>query len=486
MSVLGGALLVAALAWLAGCSGSSPAPPTPGNPPPTTPPNAIPVRGTERLSWTQAGDVSDLRFVAYVDDAPVSLDRASCDPASATPEGAACLSPLPALGEGVHRIELTAVSASTGLESPRSPAITVEKLAGVTAAGSPWAASSQPVSGARNPAPGTLTTFDGFSFDVRIVSSGLRAPSQIAAAPDGRLLVAESDGRIRILSPAGDESYRAAVALDAPAQLDPPPAGALGLALHPAFARNHLVYISYVARDERGAATLHLVRFREAGDTLGEPAVVLAEPIGARPGDGPRLAFGPDGQLYLSLPIMSGWTGEPGDYRPGGLLLRVDEDRRRASRIPMPQPVMGQPIAFAWHPVTLTLWAVLAGNDDRAALCPVHGGAVADDERRPAAARCVDVGRGPTPGGLLFEHVTAARDETPIALVAMPDNEALWRVRPGRPGESEVLLAGAFGRIGDIVQADGGRLFISTRNRDGRGRAEADDDVIVRLTPRTR
>ena len=55
------------------------------------------------------------------------------------------------------------------------------------------------------------------------------------------------------------------------------------------------------------------------------------------------------------------------------------------------------------------------------------------------------------------------------------------------PARAERLLAGMFGRIGDVVAGDQGTLFLATRNgertRDAGG---AYDDVIVRLTPRLR
>jgi glucose/arabinose dehydrogenase len=47
----------------------------------------------------------------------------------------------------------------------------------------------------------------------------------------------------------------------------------------------------------------------------------------------------------------------------------------------------------------------------------------------------------------------------------------------------EQLLAGAFGRLRDVVTGPDGYLYVCTNNRDGRGSASATDDRILRIVP---
>ena len=450
-------------------------------------PGAITVRGTERLAWSQAVDGSTLRFRAYVDNSPVALDAATCD--NATPE-AACSSPLPPLGNGVHTIALTAIDAFSGLESERSAPITVQKVsATATAAGIPSAAPGA--------SPGSLrleteaATSDGLAYAVDVVATGVKAPAQLVWAPDGRLFVAERDGRVRVVRPGEKEDDREP-ALDASALLAPPPAGRLGLALHPDFPQNHFVYVSFLAEDSRERTLLRVLRLREVGGTLGEAATLFETTLTAAAavagqGDAPRLAFGPDRLLYVALPPGVLFENEPGASTPHASMLRLQDDGRVPLDMPALSGIVANPIAFDWHPSTGALWAVFPGEGAEAMLRPVHEAPASSAAGAERATLPVTAGGGLTSGALRFQRTPEGRLEPALAFVAVPANEALTVVRLSDPPRTERLLAGMFGRIGDVVAGSGGALFLATRNgertRDAGGTY---DDVIVRLTPRAR
>jgi hypothetical protein len=489
------ALALAALTALSSCGRSSPSPDTPSSETPTVP-GAIIVSGTERLAWNQAGDVSSLRFIAYVDGSPVALDAATCN--AATPE-AECSSPLPPLGTGVHTVALAALSAS-GLESERSESITVQK----SAARSVISAASFPDAHVSSGGPyleATVATPGGLAFAVDVVARRLNAPVQLASTGDGRLLVAEADGRVRVVRPG--EPDRAERALDARALLEPPPVGPLGLARHPDFSRNHFVYVSFLAQDGPDRTRLRIVRLREVANALGEPATLFEAPVAvssrqSRTADdggvrtemaagssdvGPRLAFGPDGLLYVLLPPGVEFDNEPAASQPRASMLRLRDD----GRVPDARPLSGidaHPLGFGWHPTAATLLGIV----------PLLEGQAAIQSLGEEAARTLDTGRallriaegsGPQPGALVFEEAQAGTLTLAHAFAEALDHEATGTIRLAVPVLVDGVLDGLSARVIDLV-ADRGTVYLATNNAGHQAVDGDGGDVVLRLRPRPR
>jgi glucose/arabinose dehydrogenase len=172
------------------------------------------------------------------------------------------------------------------------------------------------------------------------VTSGLSLPVAFTTLPDGRVLIAEKAGVVRIVS-GGHLLPDAFIDLRARVN-DYWDRGLLGLAADPAFAQNGFVYLFYVHEDDpftySGPKTSRLVRVTAMGDEA-DPAteVVL---IGGIPADSPShnggaLRFGPDGALWISTGDASSFNAV--DTRAlrtqqldslAGKLLRVGTDGR--------------------------------------------------------------------------------------------------------------------------------------------------------------
>ena len=474
------ALMLAA----AGCGGDSKEP-SPG-------PGVITVSGSERLWWNQAGDVAGMRFRAYVDDRAVDLTAAACD---GTAPAAACSSPLPPLSNGVHTIALAAVEKLSGAESDRSAPITVQKVPGAT--GSAGAASTAAFSIPSDRAGSqrletVVSTSDGRTYAVDVIADGLESPARLAWAPDGRLFVAEANGHVRVIRPGErgtgvrerrlhDDGEREAgtLALDARALLDPRPVGPMGIALHPDFAQNHFVYVSCLAQDSREGTALRVIRLREVGATLGEAATIFEARLSADaaevdgPGDGPRLAIGPDGLLYVALPPGVEFDAEPTASTPHASMLRLGADGRVPAGVAALEGIPASPVGFDLHPVTGALWAILPGEHGEAVIGPLTAGGPSDDgEARRTTLRIAadggrDFHRGRSAAGVLrFERMPESQNGPARAFVGLPGLDALTIVTFTQPVQTDDLLGGMFGPVDDIAEGEAGAILCGRARRN--------------------
>ena len=179
----------------------------------------------------------------------------------------------------------------------------------------------------------TLGVYETAKHRVRLVkvADGLEHPWGLAFLPDGRLLVTERPGRLRVVAEGRLDPRPVA---GVPEVYDSGQGGLLDVALHPRFAENGLVYLSYASPGEGGAATA-VARGQLAGDRLAgleEIYVALPRDGGGRH-FGSRLLFA-DGYLF----VTTGERGEPDRAQalddPAGAILRLYDD----GRVPVDNP----------------------------------------------------------------------------------------------------------------------------------------------------
>src|SRR4051812_16869450 len=147
------------------------------------------------------------------------------------------------------------------------------------------------------PAGDLFTAQDGTRFAVQVLAAGLEIPWALAFTPDGRLFVTERPGRVRVIQ---NDRLVAESALGLDGLYTRDESGLLGLALHPSFARNGFVYVTYTAATATNPVA-RVVRFRVVGNTFGEPAVLLDGVAANNIHNGSRVKFGPDGHLYVTF-----------------------------------------------------------------------------------------------------------------------------------------------------------------------------------------
>jgi aldose sugar dehydrogenase len=207
-------------------------------------------------------------------------------------------------------------------------------------------------------------------YRVVTVAEGLENPWGLAFLPDGGMLVTERPGRLRLIR---DGVLQPEPVAGVPEVFARGQGGLLDVALHPDFASNRLVYLSYSKPGPQGATTA-VSRGRLEGNRLADVQEIFEAKAWAEAGQhfGSRLVFDRDGYLFVTI----GDRGDRTDLGPrqkaqdrsnhAGTTLRLHDD----GRVPADNPFVGQagvlpeiytygnrsPQGLVLHPTTGELW----------------------------------------------------------------------------------------------------------------------------------
>src|SRR5256884_6850071 len=172
------------------------------------------------------------------------------------------------------------------------------------------------------------------SFKVETVVENLQIPWSIVWAPDGRMIFTERPGRVRVYENGRLRPEPLFVVPDVEPKGE---SGLMSIALHPQFASNHLLYLSY-AYNANGQQ-VRVVRYREMPNGFTERKVIVENIPAAQFHAGCRLRFGPDGKLYIT-------TGDATERELAqrldslaGKTLRLNDD----GTVPSDNPFAGRP-----------------------------------------------------------------------------------------------------------------------------------------------
>jgi len=343
--------------------------------------------------------------------------------------------------------------------------------------------------------------------NVQLIASGLEAPWAMALAPDGRLFVTERPGRVRIvrLGTGGGLDPRPWATVPARANPDAE-RGLLGIALDPDFARSPFVYLYYSYAGAGGATLNRLVRMRDTSGIGSEETILLDGIPGSANHDGGRIAFGPDGKLYVATGDGEQQARAQDRSSLGGKILRLEKD----GSVPADDPFPGSAVfslghrnvqGLAFHPDTGVLYATEHGPSGFFPACcqdevnrieaganygwPTVTGKPGDQRFRDPIAWSGNLDTwapsgaafatrpGPLRGSLLFATL---RGQHLHRIVLTPDGSGV--------AFEERLLVNQYGRLRDVYEISTGEFLVLTSNRDGRGRAAADDDRLLLVTLR--
>jgi glucose/arabinose dehydrogenase len=349
-------------------------------------------------------------------------------------------------------------------------------------------------------APKILRRMDMQGMRPVTVAGGLDNPWAVAFLPGDRVLVTERPGRMRIVSPDGQ--------LGAPLAGVPPvwahdEGGLMDVVLDPGFASNRTIYWSYSEPDAAGtAASTAVARGRFADDRVDDVTVIFRQPEKSNDGThfGSRLAFGPDGMLYVGL----GDRGRRADAQrlesAHGKILRLASD----GGVPPDNPFVDTPGAMP------QIWTLGHRNVQGLAFAPdgtlwatEHGPRGGDELNLIVKGRnygwpTITYGTEYETSARIGEGFEKAGMEQPIAwwgptsnalsglAVLTSDRYPEWRgqlfagtlqgaravLRMKVDGttliEQQNLVTGLLERIREVRQGPDGWLYITTKNPDGR------------------
>jgi glucose/arabinose dehydrogenase len=352
------------------------------------------------------------------------------------------------------------------------------------------------------------------------IATGLAHPWSLAFLPDGRLLVAEQAGRIRVI--------RNGV-------LDPQPVWSApgitptstdllhGLDVHPKFAQNHLVYFSYPKSGPRGF-TLAVARGKLEGAALTDVADIFvadAWETSASLGLAGRIMFGPDSTLYVAVgdrDLLYGTNDNSGRMRAQALdthigkVLRIRDD----GGVPNDNPFVGKAgvkpeiytyghrntYGFAFQPMTGELWQAEIGpmgGDEVNILSPGknygwplvsmgrnYTGTLVSDQ--PWARPGMENPRlfwvpSISPSSIMFYTGDKFPPWKGSLFVGALNGQQLVRVSFNQPSQAEpreALLKELGARFRDVRQGPDGLIYAATEQRFG---GTAADGTVLRIEP---
>lgn len=335
------------------------------------------------------------------------------------------------------------------------------------------------------------------TFDLVQVADGLEHPWAVALLGDGDYLVSERGGTLYRLADGEREAVSGVPEVHTENQ-----GGLLDVVLHPEFDANRKVYLTFSRGDEDGTATA-LARGVLDGHALEDVEILFEQDRRSEPGRhyGSRIAWKDDGTLLMSIGdrgVEPERAQDPGDH--AGAVVRLDPD----GSVPADNPFVDDEdtLPEIYSLGHRNIQGMVVDRRSGAVWATEHGPRGGDELNRidpganygwPAATRGRDYStQDQFPGSSRdygdtmhapFYEILPSHSPSGLAMVTGDRFEA-WRgdlLAGGLRGErirrlviegeevvhDEELLHGVVGRIRDVREADDGRIYVLTDEREG-------------------
>jgi len=350
----------------------------------------------------------------------------------------------------------------------------------------------------------------GHHFRVVTVVDGLEIPWSMAWLPNGDMLVTERPGRLRVVR---DGVLLPDPVSGVPEVLARGQGGLMDVVLHPDFAANRLVYLSY-SKPKDDNSTTAVVRGRYENGSLTDVEEVFEADTRGRGHYGSRIAFDADGYLFISVgerqaPSRGDLEAHPAQDLSNhhGVVVRLYDD----GRVPDDNPFVGQegarpeiwsyghrnPQGLTIHPETGSIFVAEHGPQGGDEVNHIQPG---NNYGWPVVGFGVNYGRGTAiHEGTMREgmeppvHVWVPSIATSSMLIYTGDKFPRWHgdmfvsglsgqqlarlIMEGDEIVEEATLLRGIGRIRDVRQGPDGYIYVALENDDG------ETTPIVRLEP---
>lgn len=322
--------------------------------------------------------------------------------------------------------------------------------------------------------------------DIPLISTfvtGLEVPWALAHLPDGRVLVTERFGRVRLVGNDGKLNPKPIITIPQVKQTGE--SGLHGIALHPKYPEHPYVYLYYTYSSDNDSSLNRVSRFIFKNEQLLNEEVIVDQIPGAIFHDGGRIKFGPDGYLYITTGDALNPSLAQDKNTLAGKILRVTEEGRAAPDNPFDTLIFSyghrNPQGITW--------------DDKGNLWETEHGQTTTDE-----VNFIEAGKNygwpiirgdQTQQGMVIPKIQSGSQTWAPAGAAFYNGylyfgglrgQALFQLHLDTL-ELKEHFKGQFGRIRDVVIGPDNILYITTSNKDGRGSPAPDDDKIIRVNP---
>lgn len=290
----------------------------------------------------------------------------------------------------------------------------------------------------QRPTPATVTASEVQRYRLEVVTDRLEVPWSIAFLPDGRMLVTERAGRLRVIE---DGKLRPEAVQGTPAVWAQGQGGLMAVAVHPDYAAegNGWIYLAFSDPGLGGTALTAIVRGRlRDGRWMDQQDIFRAPAALYKRGGvhfGCRLVLA-DGYLYFTIGERGAAENAQDLTRPNGKVHRVHDD----GRVPADNPFAKTPGAFP------TLWT--CGNRNPQGLA-----------REPATGALWETEHGPRGGDELNLIQPGRNYGWPLITYGMNYNGTPMTAFTKKPGlEQPVLHWTPSIAVGDMAFYDGARF----------------------------
>jgi aldose sugar dehydrogenase len=340
------------------------------------------------------------------------------------------------------------------------------------------------------PEPATTDNANQTNKGIRTIAQNLDVPWAIDIAVDNRIFFTEKPGRLGMIHANGTLASEPVVNIHTE---DLGEAGLMGIALHPNFTQNHLMYV-YHTYAKNGGLYNKVLMLTEKNNKIVNSKIILDGIPASDSNNGGRIKFGPDGKLYVSTGDSETPELAQNTKSLAGKLLRLNDD----GTIPDDNPIPESPVysyghrdiqGFAWHPITKKLYASEhgpAGNDEVNIIEPGsnYGWPIEvcnhSTSSAPIRFETPEYCFNPeiAPSGLTIAASNKLGYQNDILFTTLRGSH-LHHIDLETRIQDNVLVG--YGRLSDIVEAHDGSLYVLTTNRNAIGIGNANDDRILQI-----